>query len=468
MQLTRLLALWAVTALFLPFDGCIANPRDVRQCEIRTYEGVNHELCRLTLHTNDALWRPYVVPGGSDQGNPTYWFPVDVFGPKPVETPSATRVVLRVVHINGINTVRDQARENLRQVMRRLIQTTTYFCSPVKGTLAYNRSRPDPLLGPANDLMEVVVQKYRENPDIPFAEYVRMIYLADTTVDSLGISNAVIHSVLTALDDWFRRANTWVDSDLRDIVAEIRPHLEDGERVLLVPHSQGNLFANMVMTSLAGAASDPKSLQQFGIASPAAQVLRGSYLSSVNDTVLSHLAQFSPVLPRTLPIPDNELAHSLDPRGHNLIDIYLNPNLPGLEVLRTAVTDVLRPMVDVNPGAMAHCLSHSTGTLTTYEYGGKGCSPFTNPPNPPFFETWMHVTSIDGAWLPDVAGPGDVSPFWMLRNLDRYATVFRLDGVWRIIAHDTAARDLLTTVDGAVCNSVHESYNLWAFVFDPR
>ena len=150
----------------------------------------------------------------------------------------------------------------------------------------------------------------------------RLIYLADTAgASGRSIPAAVIHSALAALEDWFLRANTWVNSDLRDIVADIRPHLAGGERLLLVPHSQGNLFANMVMTELAGAAPDPESLQQLGIASPASQVLRGSYLSSVNDTVLGKLALVSPVLPRTLQIPDNDLARSLDPRGHNLIDL---------------------------------------------------------------------------------------------------------------------------------------------------
>ena len=80
----------------------------------------------------------------------------------------------------------------------------------------------------------------------------------------------------------------------------------------------------------------------------------------------------------------------------------------------------------------------------------------------------MHVLSEPSTFLGTLSGPGDVSPARMQAELDRHTARFERNGVWRIIAHDTAAQDLLFTVDGAVCNSVHKSYHFWAFVFDPR
>jgi hypothetical protein len=353
----------------------------------------------------------------------------------------------------------------------RVVQTSTYLCAPVRYQLAYNRSRPDPLLGtPANDLMEVAVQKYRENPDIPFAQLVRLIYLADTGATWLGgssIPQAVVHAVLTELDRWFQRANTWVDTDLRDIVADIRPHIERRERVLLVPHSQGNLFANMVMRALADAAPEASSLRQLGVASPAAEALRGTYLSSTNDTVLGKLRLLSPVLAANLEIPDNELARSLDSRGHNLIDIYLNPDLPGLAAIRTAMTESVQAMADP-ASRYAQCSDKAVGSAYSFEKGGDGCRPFY-PATASSNQSGMIGRGLtDHGSLGWKAGEFDRSPARHLAYLNGEGTDRKFTGVWRIVNYASAHKERLYTKDGAVCLDEWRHQDFWAFVFDAR
>lgn len=464
MRLLHFAVLW-VAALCSPALHA-ASPYDTRSCEtVRDSQGMPRTMCVSNTYTNAPLWLYLPEPGTTSPPiSPHVRFWKDTFGQD--DDPAPVR--LRIVHINGIATTRDSALGNLKAIMTRVIETTTFLCAPVGKKLAYNRSRPDPLLGtPVNDLMEVAVQKHRENPNTRFSDLVRLIYLADTAAAWLGRSTlpmAVVHAALQGLDEWYRRANTWVDSDLRDIAADIRPHLRDGERVLLVPHSQGNLFANMVTGALADVASDERQLRQVGIASPAAQVQRGSYRSSVNDTVLQKLAQVSTVLPPNLDIPANELARSLDPRGHNLVDIYLNPELPGLADIRAEATKALQEMVGMVRG---QCLK-AIGLLSHYKSVGQMCDPLT------FGITSEERVSVHAVDIGirqsqetnifgDASGPPPTS---MLNKLTRTTNSLDRKGRWRIAGHDEAQMHHMRTIDDTVCNNNQAHKLYWAFIFD--
>ncbi|MCC2645193.1 MAG: hypothetical protein K0R94_971 [Burkholderiales bacterium] len=104
---------------------------------------------------------------------------------------------------------------------------------------------------------------------------------------------------------------------------------------LLIPHSQGNLYANdlwVALTSKYNMASARVAV--FGIASPAnsnkgdwiakALIQTGlknitSYITSANDFVIGGLNVLYPLLPSNINIPFS----STNPLGHNLISTYL-------------------------------------------------------------------------------------------------------------------------------------------------
>lgn len=456
---------------------------------IPTFGGVN-SLCRTGTYTNYRLWANIITNDPerrASASHPARLFWRDSFGHSETATPTAPARQIRIVHINGIATTRRDADNNLNAIMARVIETSTYLCNPVRSWLAYNRSRPDPLLGtPVNDLMEVAVQKHRENPNTRFSDMVRLVYLADTGATWLARSNiplAVVHAVLGALDEWYQRANTWVDSDLRDIVADIRPHLARGERVLLVPHSQGNLFANMVMGSLRDAAGNPMALRQLGIASPAASVQRGRYLSSVNDTVLRKLALLADVLPLNLDIPSGGLAHTLDPRGHNLIDIYLHPELPGLAHIRGMASMMLEEMVGTEPNILAQCPHKAVSQMVHYEARniGERCDPL-----------WLEADHAQGIAVHEFLFgtssyassfhslsrhiPPSNAPEEALAQLDSWTRLALgpdgrwrvVEGRWRVVKTDNSSLTLEYTSNGRLCHLNQAFARYWAFVFDPR
>ena len=64
--------------------------------------------------------------------------------------------------------------------------------------------------------------------------------------------------------------------------------LEDKKRVIVIAHSQGNLFANEAIQRVHGSNDDyKKSINVFGVANPATFAVAGSnYVSAVDDGVI--------------------------------------------------------------------------------------------------------------------------------------------------------------------------------------
>jgi hypothetical protein len=122
------------------------------------------------------------------------------------------------------------------------------------------------------------------------------------------------------------------DADLARIVTDIRAwyRTQGGGRVLLVPHSQGALYANAAYARLTQPAADgkptiePKSLGIVAVATPAAYVAGGNsrYVNSRQDLVLYGLRKLlgnASVLAGNVSQP----VTLDDPLGHNFQPIYL-------------------------------------------------------------------------------------------------------------------------------------------------
>lgn len=193
--MTRLLKLvigWvllAVAAAVQAQSPAVPDNHHIHSCQIYPFDG-GTSVCTTDTYTNYRLWAGITHPVLDSTSHPARLFWRDSFGHAETATPTASARQIRIVHINGIATTRDDADNNLRAIMARVVEARSFLCNPVRGTLAYNRSRPDPLLGtPVNDLMEVAVQKHRENPNTRFSDMVRLVYLADTGATWLARSN---------------------------------------------------------------------------------------------------------------------------------------------------------------------------------------------------------------------------------------------------------------------------------------
>ena len=149
--------------------------------------------------------------------------------------------------------------------------------------------------------------------------------------------------------DWFQSAaqeiaasydlaEALIDDDLRRHVQRYESLLMEGNRVLVVAHSQGNLYANSAYANLA--AGGRISMDAFGIvsvATPASHVAgNGPYFTLMYDLVISTVQM---ALPGTLPgnvvntVSDRDWAH------HSFIDSYLYGDQTGPLIVNSALNN---------------------------------------------------------------------------------------------------------------------------------
>jgi len=120
----------------------------------------------------------------------------------------------------------------------------------------------------------------------------------------------------------FTKPSAYQDQDLADILYDIKARSYPHSRIVFVPHSQGNLYANLVYDKLIAEGVKPKkSLGVVGIAVPYSSVRSGNtYITSGNDFVIDMTRIVGSILGPNITIPYQPL---VDVLGHNLINIYL-------------------------------------------------------------------------------------------------------------------------------------------------
>lgn len=148
--------------------------------------------------------------------------------------------------------------------------------------------------------------------------------------------------------DWFQditldmaarvdQAQAVRDVDLRSHIQRYKSLLMEGSRVLVVGHSQGNLYANSAYTNLA---YDENNLpmEAFGIvavATPSGRVASGGpYFTRDDDLVINTVRLF---YPDTL---DGNITNSntnSDWKNHSFIDAYLDGDQSGPMIINTAL-----------------------------------------------------------------------------------------------------------------------------------
>lgn len=156
-------------------------------------------------------------------------------------------------------------------------------------------------------------------------------------------------SGLSIAPDWFREkalelashsdlAMAVRDADLRRHIQRYKTVLMEGGRVLVVGHSQGNLYANAAHTNLA---HDPDNLPMdaFGlvaVATPSGRVAGGGpHVTLTNDLVINSVRLF---YPDTL---DGNVTNGNDGddwKHHSFIDAYLDGDRSGPLVVNNALS----------------------------------------------------------------------------------------------------------------------------------
>ncbi|QXE85547.1 hypothetical protein KP003_14295 [Geomonas nitrogeniifigens] len=241
-----------------------------------------------------------------------------------------------IIYINGIWTT--DARPAALDLQRAV--GTTHNGQTVKVSIAYNKTH-----GKTSDLADVFRQKLNEYPGVA----AELLIKALTSGIGSGLPDALVEFARAYNIDKIRDAESigYSDEDLRDIVGFIRGSITENQKILLVPHSQGNLYANSAYAALTSGddAIPTSSIKIFGIASPAAHIAGNSdYLTSTNDLVINGLRAAS-----GLSVLQANFTVSLttsDLSGHGMTEVYLNPDREGRAEIIARIKSALSSLIE--------------------------------------------------------------------------------------------------------------------------
>ncbi|WP_210499428.1 YfaP family protein [Vibrio crassostreae] len=190
-----------------------------------------------------------------------------------------------------------------------------------------------------------------------------MTHLTDNTGLAAKITDSALNELEQAIDD----AIVQVLADQRTVneesVTKYETALQSGKRVIILAHSQGNLFTNSAITSVMQ--RNPQfveSIASIGVASPADSVIGANkYITAEDDRVIQALALLENVLPLNL---DNDPSVFNDFRtisNHEFIKDYFDDRLVSKtwidgEVVRLA-TNLPYPSELAGEGALRASMS---------------------------------------------------------------------------------------------------------------
>ncbi|MCF6441872.1 hypothetical protein L1077_20760 [Pseudoalteromonas luteoviolacea] len=130
--------------------------------------------------------------------------------------------------------------------------------------------------------------------------------------------------------------------------------LAAGHRVIILPHSQGNLFTTKAIDSVITDTPEyADSIGYFGVATPASRRVGNheDYVTAHDDRVIDALRLIEDVLPSNI---DNDLTN-LDPtddpdprediKNHSFVDSYMRTNLPSWGVIDAGITKLAKNLV---------------------------------------------------------------------------------------------------------------------------
>ena len=295
-----------------------------------------------------------------------------------------------VFHINGINTTRVDAENNTRALEMAVREKSKILSHKEHFDLLYNRDRRTTLCGLCQQLVDVWHQKRYEditaddyvaaymkehklNYAIGTLEYnklkynIKRKYYEDPTLmgDNFSVIDKQFHNSLEMLDKHnHKNLHEFVQANLNIGNSGVRrPH------ILLIPHSQGNLYANKLhdkLTQMEG--YDSLHLNIYGIATPAEKTVgdwisknifnKDGYITSSNDIIINALRIFTSIVPQQKILPPN-----IDiPLGHSLVTTYLANEVSKNQIVNM-VDGILNYYQSYMPSDNSSKLSHKNENL---------------------------------------------------------------------------------------------------------
>jgi hypothetical protein len=255
----------------------------------------------------------------------------------------------RVYFGNGVNVLRQDAEEALWPLAGLAEEAGV---DDAEVALAYNPT--DGLLG---DVLETLKQKAAE--DDRFSWFVANNILG-YTLRGLAIPSPLarkyaplVESIQNAVNEAVLKASgqptAFYDATVGEHVSQYLTDIAAGNRVLVVAHSQGNLYANSAFGFVNAAAPEPAlSLGITAVATPAETSQRG-YVTSDHDFVINLIRSLGKtVLPANVRVP----VALDDLTGHLFLSTYLNERKPA----RARVVSLLSKVAKATPYPPAVCL----------------------------------------------------------------------------------------------------------------
>lgn len=276
----------------------------------------------------------------------------------PVAEASLCNLKTNIFFGNGMFNEQSSADSSLRILKRKMFEAGTLTDDQWAFELSYNHNEG------TYSLFEV----YRQAMGDQAASFWR--WLGNTEVSPEWFQIATREIAAT-----YDLAEALIDADLANHVQRYQGLLMEGSRVLVVAHSQGNLYANAAYTNLAN--SGKVAMDAFGIvsvATPASYVAgSGPYFTLSDDLVIASVRL---AMPNTLPsnvtntLPDSDWKH------HSFIDSYLNGDQTGPLIVNSALASASAlswPEPKVGSGPISVTLtwgSQPDVDLHVYEPGG--------------------------------------------------------------------------------------------------
>jgi hypothetical protein len=225
-----------------------------------------------------------------------------------------------IAFINGIDTKLTVAQANLDRITQ--AYGTHHQGHLIRYVLGYNKTS-----GAPTDFYQASLKALSAYVGAKWPDYYNAVQSAIyTSVMPKTLATAVAKQV----DDWYEITKAYVAQDEADILAALKNATlwSPGVRMVIVSHSEGNQFAVPVVKKLIEAGVPSYSIGAVGVAVPYFSIPTGNtYFTSSNDFVTDATQLALPgILPANVTIPYN----SIDPLGHNFVNIYMaDPNTRG-------------------------------------------------------------------------------------------------------------------------------------------
>lgn len=236
-----------------------------------------------------------------------------------------------IYFINGVNKPSEkEVRDNAISLKSRVFTFSSNALKIRQVTYLYNDS--DGLF--LDVFYELAAQKAAERKAIISETLLSFAMAAFGNIKSISeVDQIDVQNLLakTIGNDLPQKTQDLVTKFSQQVSAE---SLNKGVQAILVPHSQGNMFANAVYAKLR--VDLPKHLFRglgvVNVANPAATAPSGLYITAYQDMVINYMAKSQSVLGITfLPMAANYDATGAldyDALGHGFEEVYLNPKVP--------------------------------------------------------------------------------------------------------------------------------------------